>query len=206
MGTDAGGGGSGGDAGDGGLSDGEGATGGDTGASSPTCPTGAVTFELNLAPGVAGSTFCLGAPRSCTDFDWLSILTADGGSGISLVRGCVPDCSDCMAAPCPIVCAPITALGDAGARSSWNGAYWQHSTCGPSALSCTNDECAPAGEYIARFCGYPQAPDAGASPTQCLPSATPTCVDVPFVWPPPSGAASVSAVIGGPTVDAGAGE
>jgi hypothetical protein len=171
-----------------------------------SCLTGTVNFELHLAPGATGTTYCLGGPGSCTDGDWLSILTADGGNGLSQVRGCVPDCSNCQPAACANLCAAPTALGDGGVTRAWNGAYWQHSTCGASSLSCTNDECAPAGNYIAHLCGYPQPTDAGALVGPCLPSSTPTCVDVPFVWPPPSGAATVSGELGGSIADAGAGD
>jgi len=168
----------------------------------PTCLAGSVTFTLRAAPG-SPTTYCLGAPGSCTA-EWLSILTA-GGESLSRVYGCVPDCSNCspVAPPCPITCAIPSPLGDAGAHISWDGTFVEHLTCGAS-LACTRNACAPAGNYIARMCGYPETPDASSVLPECLGSSMPTCADVPFVWPPPSGTSSVEGVIPEGNVEAGA--
>jgi hypothetical protein len=198
----SGGGSSGGSATDGAESDAQ-----DAGATDAACPTGTVNFAMQLAPGASGTTYCLGAPGSCTGADWLSIYpaggSADGGDDLSMVMGCVPDCASCQPVGCPLLCALPPALGDAGAQMSWNGAYYQHTTCGAS-LACTNNECAPAGNYVARMCGFPQPADAGSAVLECVGSGTPACVDVPFVWPPPSGTELVQGTIGGSSTDAGA--
>jgi hypothetical protein len=156
------------------------------------CVTGSVTFTLHVAAGIA-QAYCLGAPGSCT-LDWLSILTADGAESLSLVYGCVPDCFDCRAVLCPLICEVAGPLGDAGVWKTWDGTYVEHLTCGAS-MACTHPACAPAGNYIARMCAYPEAPSASSTSRVCQGSSTPTCVDVPFTWPPPSGASSVEGVI-----------
>jgi hypothetical protein len=185
------------------IFDASGATGdaGKTGDAAPTCLTGTVSFDLRLAAGSTG-TYCLGAPGSCTDA-WLSILTADGGETLSLVYGCVPDCSDCQPVACPLICAIPLPLSDAGAHMAWNGTFVEHQTCGAS-LACTRNACAPAGNYVARMCGYREAPDASSALPECIGSSTPTCTDVTFVWPPPSGTSSVAGVIAEGNADAGA--
>jgi hypothetical protein len=167
----------------------------------PTCLPGTVSFDLRLAAG-STITYCLGAPGSCTD-GWLSILTTDGGESLSLVYGCVPDCSDCQPVDCPLICAIPAPLSDAGVHMSWNGTFVEHQTCGAS-LACTRNACAPAGNYIARMCGYREALDASSALPQCLGSLTPTCTDVPFVWPPPSGTSLVEGTIAEGDADAGA--
>ena len=187
------------------ISDASEATDGDSGKSGDagqTCLAGTVSFVLHLAAG-STTTYCLGAPGSCTS-DWLSILAADGGESLSLVYGCVPDCSNCQPVPCPLLCEIPSPLGPAGAHISWDGRFVEHLMCGAS-LACARTVCAPAGNYIARMCGYPEAPDASSALQQCLrSSSTPTCTDVPFVWPPPSGTSSVEGLIADGNADAGA--
>jgi hypothetical protein len=161
-----------------------------------TCLTGAVNFELQLAPGAGGTTYCLGPSGSCSGNSWLSILTADGGDALSQDMGCVADCTDCQPVACDNLCAIASPLGDAGAHMTWNGTYLQQTTCGTASLACTNSECAPAGNYIARMCGYSPSADAGSQLPACVTASTPTCIDVPFVWPPPSGTSTVQAELG----------
>jgi hypothetical protein len=175
----------------------------DAGAPDANCPTGTVTFELRLAPGAGGTTYCLGPPTSCTDSEWLSIRPASGGDALSQVFGCVPDCNDCQPVVCPNICAIASALGDGGVSRSWNGTYYTHATCGAS-LDCASNECAPAGNYVATLCGFPEAADASPTRGECNGATPPTCVDVPFAWPPPSGSAVVVGELGGPTADAAA--
>lgn len=175
----------------------------DAGAPDANCPTGTVTFELRLAPGAGGTTYCLGPPTSCTDSEWLSIRPASGGDALSQVFGCVPDCNDCQPVACPDICAIASALGDGGMSRSWNGTYYTHTTCGAS-LDCASNERAPAGNYVATLCGFPEAADASPTGGECNGATPPTCVDVPFAWPPPSGTAVVVGEIGGPTADAAA--
>ena len=193
-GTSGGGGGSGGGAssGGGGTSSGGGTSNGGSGGG--TCLTGTVNFALHLSPA-ATTTYCLGPSGGCTGGQWLSILPADGGTELSQVMGCVPTCSNCQPVACTNLCAATPALGDGGAHTTWDGTYLQHTTCGAS-IACTNDECAPAGSYVARMCGYAETTDASTS-FECMGSTTPTCVDIPFTWPPATGTATLEATIGG---------
>jgi hypothetical protein len=165
----------------------------------PACLTGTVSFSFHAAAGSATS-YCLGQPAACTG-EWLYILAADGAESLSLVYGCVPDCSQCLPPSCPDICVTPSPLGAAGAHTSWDGTFVEHLTCGAS-IACTRPACAPAGHYIAHMCGYATPP--GATPTCQGAASTPTCTDVPFTWPPPSGASSVEGVIGGDGTDAGA--
>jgi hypothetical protein len=159
-----------------------------------------VSFQLHAAAG-DGTTYCLGGPGSCSGGDWLSILSADGGASFSQVMGCMPDCNDCQPVACSKLCIATPALGDAGAHTTWDGTYLEDTTCGAS-IACTNGKCARAGSYIARMCGFPETDASFAA--ECLGTAMPTCVDVPFVWPPPSGTSTVEATLGGTSGDAGA--
>jgi hypothetical protein len=52
------------------------------------------------------------------------------------------------------------------------------------------------------MCGYAEPP--GAASTCQGAASTPTCTDVPFTWPPPSGASSVDGVIPADGTDSGA--
>jgi hypothetical protein len=186
-----------GDSGTGGSSSSGG--GGGSGSGSGGCLTGTVDFDLHLS-SAATTRYCLGPSGGCAGNLWLSIVPADGGTELSQVMGCVPTCSSCQPVACSNLCVVTTALGDAGAHTTWDGTYLEHTTCGAS-VACTDDKCAPAGDYVARMCGYPESADASLG-ADCLGSATPTCVDVPFTWPPTSGTARVEATIGGSS-DAG---
>jgi hypothetical protein len=173
----------------------------DTSDAGPACLTGKVSFTFRAAPG-SPQTYCQGAPGSCAG-TWLSILAADG-SELSLVYGCVPDCSHCQPVSCPLICAVPTPFDSAGEHMSWDGTFVEHLTCGAS-IACTHSACAPAGNYVARMCVYAELPAASSGPpTTCEGTSNPTCVDVPCVWPPPSGASSVEGVIPVDGADSGA--
>jgi hypothetical protein len=179
---------------------------GQTDAPGVSCPTGSVDFRLQQDPG-STATYCLGPSGSCSGNDWLSILPADGGTELGLVMQCVPNCGDCQPVACSNLCALASPLTDAGAHLSWDGTYLRSGTCG-GGTSCTASACAAAGNYVARLCGYAEPPDASSSslgPPACtLASQTPTCTDIPFVWPPPSGTASFTGTIGAAELDGGA--
>lgn len=171
---------------------------GDAGAAA--CPTGQVTFAFQLAPG-STTDYCL-APGGCGDGYWLSIQTTDGGTLSPYAAGCLADCTSCQPVACGNVCAIAGMLGDAGTTMSWNGSYVETTTCGPTALACYRNECAGAGTYVAHMCGYAEPPSSG----YCLnPSTTPTCIDVPFAWPPDGGMGTVVGQIGTPG-DGGTGD
>ena len=180
------------------AADGASASDGSQRSDGPACLTGTVSFSFHAA-AASMTSYCLGKPGACTN-DWLSILTADGSESLSLVYGCVPDCSHCETLSCPLICEPSTPLGASGVQMSWDGTFVEHLTCGAS-IACTHPACAPAGNYIARLCAYAELPGAGST---CPGSSTPTCTDVPFMWPPPGGASSVEGVIANDGADSGA--
>ena len=162
------------------------------------CVTASVNFDLR--PGVGAPPYCLGAPGSCSS-DWFGVRPAHGTS-LGLEANCRTQCSDCQPVACSNLCAAAVRLGDGGAQTSWEGTYFAPSTCGV-ATSCLNQACAPPGNYIATFCGY--AANADASTFDCVGSSTPTCTDIPFVWPPAPGSPFVQGFLGGPPPDAGDG-
>jgi hypothetical protein len=163
------------------------------------CVKGIVNFEIQAAPG-STTAYCLGAPGSCSS-NWLGIRLA-GGTDLGLSMICEADCHDCQPVACANLCAVTARLGDGGAQTSWDGNYFASSTCG-AGTACVNEACAPAGNYVASFCGY--ATSADASAFECIGSSSPTCTDVPFMWPLPAGSAPIVGIIGGTTTaDAGA--
>jgi hypothetical protein len=144
------------------------------------------------------SGYCLGEPGTCSN-QWLSIRPAGGGT-LALDSFCQTPCQSCQAVACPGVCAVPSPLGDGGTESTWDGTYALPGTCGAGS-ACVSQGCAPPGNYVATFCGYAQSPDASAF--GCTGAATPTCVETPFVWPPPSGSPPVQGVLGTSAADAG---
>jgi len=165
---------------------------GDAGSADAACVTGSATFVLQAAPGSAVG-YCLGAPGTCST-EWLAIRPADGGT-LSIDATCQTQCGDCQPVACPALCALPSSLGDGGARSTWDGTYYATGTCG-AGTACVSPTCAPAGNYVATFCGYAEVPDAASF--GCSGSSTPTCVETPFAWPPPAGSSPVQGVLGTP--------
>jgi len=178
----------------------------DARASSMGCIKGSVDIVLRAAPG-GTSLYCLSAPGSCGTTYWLSIVTADGGQALGMDHNCVADCTSCqpVSVPCGGACAAALLLGDGGTHATWDGTYVQSGECGAKKLTCVNSSCAPAGSYIARMCGYAATPNEATpvGPWCTSSSSTPTCADVPFFWPPPSGNARVQGEIGAGGSDAG---
>jgi hypothetical protein len=169
------------------------------GAVDAGCVTGLLSFQLFVAAG-SGTTYCSGMSNSCAD-DGLLIAPQGGANVLEQVSTCIATCSACQAIACPTYCASSAVIGDAGStRLTWDGTYGQPGTCGPSAMACQTPRCAPPGAYVAHMCAYAEAPDAattgGTGSQGCTATASvPTCVDVPFTWPP-SGDAAVRGTIG----------
>jgi hypothetical protein len=166
----------------------------DAGSTDAGCVTATVTFELRAAP--AAPAYCVGAQGSCAG-DWLDIRSADGTTSFDREMGCVTQCNDCQPIECPLICLEPSLLGDAGAHTTWDGTYYPKSTCGSMGTTCLRTACAPAGNYVAKFCGHPGTGDASVLGA-CSASGTPTCVEAPFTWPPAAGSAPVLGVLGGP--------
>jgi hypothetical protein len=87
---------------------------------------------------------------------------------------------------CTNVCIAAERLKMEGAMTTWDGSYFQASTCG-AGKSCFEDACAPPGKYLAHMCAYPDGEDGGAGPFCSFnPQAVPAkavCVEVPFDFP-----------------------
>jgi hypothetical protein len=173
---------------------------GDASSVEAACVTGPVadvaTFVLTAAPGNSG--YCLGAPGTCSG-QWLFIRAADGGA-LPIDAICQPQCGSCEPVACSKDCAVPSPLGDDGAMVSWNGTYYPSGTCG-AGTACFDQACAPPGDYVATFCAYAEAPDSSAF--ECTGASAPTCVETPFVWPPPAGSSPVQGVLAAPGADAG---
>jgi len=169
------------------------------GAVDAGCVTGLLSFQLFVAAG-SGTKYCSGTSNSCAD-DGLLIEPQGSANVLEQVSTCVATCSACEAIECAIYCAPSAVIGDAGStRLTWDGTYAQPGTCGPSAIACQTPRCAPPGDYVAHMCAYAEVPDAattgGTASQGCTATASaPTCIDVPFTWPP-SGDAAVRGTIG----------
>lgn len=136
------------------------ATAGDAGNaaawSGGTCAASAATFELDVPAGAV----CTAGP-SCEEVPVVTVIAADGTS--LAATPCFPNghCAQPTRASSPLT-------------ASWDGTFYVN--CNDVATKA----CAKAGHYTARFCGYADRGDGGAT---CAPASAPSCVDVPFDWP-----------------------
>jgi hypothetical protein len=119
---------------------------------------------------------------------WFGIFDATGSAVSTELVCAIAPCSSCQMAGCPLLCATSTPLPAEGMETTWDGIQWVDAgTCGDN-LACRSPVCAPAGEYVARFCGHALEAGAGGAPGQfdyCENNAAPepTCVEVPFTYP-----------------------
>jgi hypothetical protein len=152
-----------------------------------TCSSFDVKFDLTVGGsspvyywGANGSSGCAGS--------WLSVATADGNPLILDANACGIPCAAFWAtAGSPVAAAPQSL--------SWDGTYYPLDDDG----KCPAPACAASGNYIATFCVVDGAGDDAGFPEG---TPSPTCKQVPFVWPPTSADTSVSATIT-PTPDGG---
>lgn len=159
-----------------------------------------ITFHLNTssAPGA----FCSGTTQSVRNT--VLIKKPDGTSAGSLERGCESLCEDaCEPGGCEFMLAAPEPIGREGLISVWDGTFFGNTvSCGGDLGGgrCIQTSCAAPGEYIATMCAFPVgksevgqgAAGTGAEICAAIPgSATPTCIDVPFTWPPANEAGAV---------------
>jgi hypothetical protein len=138
--------------------------------------------DFLLVAGSSGAQYCENLP--CEFASTVSIV-GPGGQTLTTSReasGCVVvDCAGCQGGGCSGACPAATPLPEGGAQASWDGTVWTSGrTCG-SGVGCSDESCAPAGQYTAHMCAY-GGPDASS----CFGGATPgpaVCVDVPFTYP-----------------------
>jgi hypothetical protein len=151
---------------------------------------GSVTFRMQVA---TGARYCM----SRCEF-WVSVFREDGGplrrlSGLSEREyGCVIRCDSCRqictdsGGGIDVGCPPRPLLPE-GETYVWDGAFWEMTDRCSSRFYCDDRFCAAAGRYVARMCANKTAPDAGSATPDagsCEIEPTPTCVDVPFDYPP----------------------
>ncbi len=153
-------------------------------ADAATCSTASITFKLHEAPD-NNSTYCL--PSYCRSLSWVILHTSDGEAlpGIYTGSSCLPSCSNCQPVICASGCVLAPRLTDAGVQMTWDGSYGTAGTCG-SGSACIGNACAPEGNYIATMCMYLDLTGDAGVPCSTV-DPTPTCVQVPFTWPPPAG-------------------
>ena len=162
---------------------------GDT-TSSTTCSSSPVTFQVVPRPGSTVS-WCLGQPGSCTGVsliignvtgvrDTTSPLVISGGYCGTSCDSCVP--RSCF--PLPVPCVLPELLTDGGKSMLWAGTYYLTSTCGPSAVDCTVNRCAPPGLYTVQVCGFVNPDPSNVSGCGMAASgAIQRCVTVSFNYP-----------------------
>ena len=172
------------------------ASGGSSGAGGaggvPTCGP---DVSFNIVPGgPAGmAQFCTSAPNMCGGGVSLTVLDAEG-QVVTMALGCgLRNCASCSDAGCPPFCGFSTLIPSSGLGVTWPGTRWLPGTCGEN-VACFSPSCAEHGSYGARMCGYAMTGTGGVggaaalpvpvSPCEQLASKTPTCVDVPFQYPP----------------------
>jgi len=110
---------------------------------------------------------------------------------------CTPDCS-CTPRPCPLhpaipACTgPATGVAVTKVEGSWDGYYYESSTCG-AGTACYNAKYVLPGSYVAWLCATPgtlteteSAPDGGPPTTTCTATGPQECVQVQFNIPGPS--------------------
>ncbi|HEX3776400.1 MAG TPA: hypothetical protein VHV51_18135 [Polyangiaceae bacterium] len=168
------------------------------------CGSDSITFKLLVAP-TSSTNYCVGGETySCLLDYWLTILRADGTPLLISGGECESSCGQCEELPCSAICFEPTPIPDGGVEAEFIGAYVTSATCG-AGISCLNGGCATPGNYVARMCGTAEkTAETGCSNIDR--NDPPSCVDVPFSWPPATSGTVITGTIGADdeTVDAGA--
>jgi hypothetical protein len=159
---------------------------GSAGSGGNSCVTGTVTFKMVPAAGSVTSAFC---SQGCTG-NWLTV-TDSNSKTVVLDRGCgSADCSTCTKSLCPPIACISQVIPIDGLSRAWDETQWNPSVCG-AAITCSADQCVPAGKYKAKMCAVKNTMPQGSF---CSPSDTAICTDVDFVLP---GATTVQGTISG---------
>jgi hypothetical protein len=130
------------------------------------------------------SDYCIG--RFCT-FEWLSITDTSGvtlpaGQPLGLSLGCFSMCNDCRVVSCPGLCPAPQPMNPDGERLTWDGTFYQPSTCGAQ-ITCRLRQCALPGKYSVKMCATRSGVD-GGQPFACSGVSTPeTCTTLDFDYP-----------------------
>jgi hypothetical protein len=141
------------------------------------CVSSTVTFQIKAASG----SWCLG--QSCST-GWVSIRDASGNL-VNRSNLCQTSCDTCNMTLCPpLFCALPSPMLAAGAIETWDGTFFESSTCGANGRPCVAKGCAHPAKYTAVMCAAANpSPDSG---TGCsgVTAVQQTCVEVPFDYPP----------------------
>ena len=184
------------------------ASGGAAGSSSkPTqlgCVAGSIDFKLLTRPGT-GTVYCVGGQDSCMP-DWLSIRPVGGADLPIEPDRCKGSCDSCSTSGCDAVCLEPAQLSPSGIERVFSGVYAPSGVCGKEKILCNDSACIAPGRYIATLCGYPAslAGPVSAPTQQCdFSRDNPTCVEIPFTWPPSAPDLTLTGTIGDLVYDGG---
>jgi hypothetical protein len=147
-----------------------------------------VTLRLGLP---STRSFC-DQLQACAFSQTHITITTVAGQALQLASGLCPTiCSDgCRPQPCPALACPIGG-GQAVTQVelTWDGGYYQQSTCGSSNTSCVDRHFVLPGRYTAHMCATPGTlgPSDGSTPapSMCTATGPEECVDVQFELPGP---------------------
>jgi hypothetical protein len=129
---------------------------------------------MSDANGDNGS-WCVGLQCSLS---WMTVTSLTGES-MPIELPCETTCGDCLPVGCPALCIAPQPMKLDGESLTWDGTYWQASTCGAN-VACRQKTCAAPGRYRVKMCAARRSSDAGPF---CMPSATPTCTELEFDYP-----------------------
>lgn len=150
------------------------------GAGGQSTSPGTVSVKVTIAPG---ASFCDADACGPATHVWFS---DPGGTYINTAPPfCRAACAvGCVQPPCPGFACPMIGLAYTGEQRTWNGVYYQQSTCG-AAVECYQQRFVQAGRYVASVCATPgiqTGPDSGVNPT-CTKTGERQCAKVTFDFP-----------------------
>jgi hypothetical protein len=150
---------------------------GGNGGTAGICTAGATAFHMSAASG-NDADYCVGLQCSAV---WMTISSLDGVE-MPIAVPCETPCTTCQPIGCPALCIAPQPMKAGGERITWDGTFWEASTCG-SNTACRQHACAAPGRYKVKMCAAPRTSDAGPF---CMPGATPTCAELEFDYPSPA--------------------
>ncbi|HWZ87658.1 MAG TPA: hypothetical protein VNW92_02375 [Polyangiaceae bacterium] len=119
-------------------------------------------------------------------------MTDANSNVVALDHGCgTADCSSCTPTACPPIACFNQTVPAEGVTRQWDETQWLGSTCGMSAMMCTEPVCVPPGKYKAKMC---TTKNTAAPSSACVPGNTPVCTEVSFDLP---GNTVVQGTVGG---------
>jgi hypothetical protein len=158
----------------------------------PSVSPGLVSFRLQLP---STRSFCDQQLFCGGPLPYHIGFSTESGEPLSVTTTgwCPQDCS-CTYQPCPLIpthtcVGPPTGVAITKVEGSWDGAYFESSTCGDG-TACTSGNYVPPGRYVAWLCATPgtvtetDGAPGNAPPTPtCTATGPEECVQVPFDIP-----------------------